>query len=319
MKSEHETPDRKENAVEGFQGTPSGHRPRKRWTMARHAVQAVAFVLFSIPLIAAGWKLFGMTPGFEEKAVTPAQLPFYGSFASSSIFGLDLLDPLSFLQTAAASRTIVPSALIAALTVIVVYAAIRARAFCGWVCPLGSVLELVDRIGSAMNIPSKERTLPRRTKVWVAIGVIALSAITGIPVFEAVSPISAVHRAMLFGSVVGVWTFVLVVVLELFWHRRVWCRALCPLGGLYEAIGRIGIVKVGIDHETCVRCDRCKDVCPADPAILDPAIQGDASYVAAGDCMACGACVDACPSRSLSMHVGVGRHHLGHGPDRPNP
>lgn len=277
---------------------------RTYWNVARHVVQACALVLFFVPLLAAGWSLLGMTPGFEEQAATPAGLPLYGSFASSSVLGLDLLDPLAFLQVTAAAKTIVLPALLAALPVLMVYALVRGRAFCGWVCPLGTVLELVDKAGRALRTPAKERVLPRHAKLWTALGVIALSAATCVPVFEAVNPINAVHRALLFGSTAGVWTFALVVALELFWGRRVWCRALCPLGGLYEAAGRVGLANVRIDHEACVQCDRCKAACLADPEILEPALAGKERFVSAGDCMACGACVDACPTRALSLKAG---------------
>lgn len=281
-----------------------------RWGIARHIVQACALVVFLIPVIAAGWSLLGMTPGFEERADTPRELPAYGSFASSSLFGIDLLDPLSYLQTLAASRTFVPGAAAAALVVVVAYALVRGRSFCGWVCPLGTVLEAVGwiagRIRRALGLDPQDTAtpLPRRAKIITAGVVIVLSALAGFPVFEAVSPLSAVHRLMLFGSTAGVVTFVLAVVLDVLWGKRSWCRCLCPLGGLYEAIGRVGLANVRIDHGACVRCNQCKDACPADPAILEPVIDGREKRVRAGDCMACGACVDACPSRALSLRLG---------------
>ncbi|MGN0960196.1 MAG: 4Fe-4S binding protein, partial [Coriobacteriales bacterium] len=85
---------------------------------------------------------------------------------------------------------------------------------------------------------------------------------------------------------------------------RVWCRALCPLGGFYEAVGTVGQVNVKIDHEACIGCDACKRACLCDPEILDPALAGTESFVSAGDCMACGKCVDACPTNALKLGLG---------------
>lgn len=298
------------NNPDAQQAREDARRRPARWGVLRHTVQAVALVLFLIPVLAAGWRLFGMTPGFDEQAPTPAELPLYGSFASSSVFGIDLLDPLAYLQTLAASHAFVPQAAIAALVVTIVYALVRGRAFCGWVCPLGTVLEAIgwiaDHIRHALKLQPQPAASPlsRHVKIVGAGVVIALSAIVGFPVFEAVSPISAVHRFVLFGSTVGIVTFALAVVLDVFWGKRAWCRSLCPLGGLCEAIGRVGLVSVRIDRSACVHCDLCKDACPADPAILDPAIDGTERRVKAGDCMACGACADACPSRALSLRIG---------------
>ena len=97
------------------------------------------------------------------------------------------------------------------------------------------------------GIDVREMPVPRHAKLWIALAVLGLSALTGVPVFEAFSPISAVNKGILFGAVTGVWVLLAIVLTELFWGYRVWCRSLCPLGGFYEARGRFGQVNVKID------------------------------------------------------------------------
>ena len=48
-------------------------------------------------------------------------------------------------------------------------------------------------------------------KLWIALAVLGLSALTGVPVFEAFSPISAVNKGILFGAVTGVWVLLAIV------------------------------------------------------------------------------------------------------------
>ena len=122
------------------------------------------------------------------------------------------------------------------------------------------------------------------------------------------NPISAVNKAVLFGSFAGVFTLAAIVVAELFWARRVWCRALCPLGGMYETLGCVGLVSVKIDHDLCVHCGACQAACLCDPEILDAALAGEIDRVAAGDCMLCGKCVDACPHSALEIGLALPRH-----------
>lgn len=277
-----------------------------RWSWLRHTVQAAALVLFAAPVIAVGWGLFGTSVGGDDAVAAPADLPFFGSLSSSSIGGFEILDPFGTLQVAAASKTFELDWLLAALPVLVVYGLIRGRAFCGWVCPVNLLLEIVDAVRRKLRIEVREMPVPRHAKLWIALAVLALSALTSVPVFEAFSPISAINKGILFGAVTGVWVLLAIVLAELFWGHRVWCRALCPLGGFYEAIGRVGVVNARYDRTACIHCDACRKACLADPSILNPVLAGDETYVRAGDCMACGSCVDACPTRALSLGLGKG-------------
>lgn len=275
-----------------------------RWSWLRHTVQVAALALFALPLVIAGWGLFGATQGGEEAAFTPANLPFFGSLSSSSVGGVELLDPFAALQVAATSKTFAFDWLLAALPVLVVYGLVRGRAFCGWICPVNLVLELVDALRRKLGLEVHEMPVPRHSKVWIAVAVLALSALTSVPVFEAFSPISAVNKGILFGATTGLWVLAAIVAVELFWGHRVWCRSLCPLGGFYEVLGRVGQVNVKFDRDACIHCDACKRACLSDPAILDPVLTERDSVVRAGDCMACGSCVDACPTRALALGLG---------------
>ncbi len=286
------------------EASPASSRRGFRWAWVRHAVQVLALALFAAPVLAAGRSLLGLSVGGEEPAATPAQLPFFGSLSSSSVAGVNVLDPFGMLQVAAASKTFEVDWLLAALPVLIVYGLIRGRAFCGWVCPVNLLMEIVDAVRRKLRIEVREMPVPRHAKLWIALAVLALSALTSVPVFEAFSPISAINKGILFGAVTGLWVLAAIVAVELFWGHRVWCRSLCPLGGFYEALGRVGQVNVKLDRDACIHCDACKRSCLSDPAILDPVLTERDVIVRAGDCMACGSCIDACPTRALSFTLG---------------
>lgn len=274
------------------------------FTVVRHIVQAIVLVVFLVPLFLAGWSLFGGTVGGDNAMSTPADVFFYGSLSSSSIFGVNLLDPFAFLQYVLASKSLALDALLAVLPVLVFYGLIRGRVFCGWTCPVNLLLEIIDWIRLKLNIKVEERVLPRHTKVYVAAGVLVLSLLLSFPVFEALSPISFINKGIVFGSLVGGVTLLAVILVELFWGHRVWCRALCPLGGFYEVVGKVGLLNVAIDNEACIGCNKCKKVCLCDPEILDAPVAGDEKIVRAGDCMLCGKCIEACPVEALSIKIG---------------
>lgn len=139
-------------------------------------------------------------------------------------------------------------------------------------------MRLVGRLG--IKVP--ERTVPRRAKIGVAVAVVLLSALVGFPVFELISPIGAVNKGLVFGGLAGAGTLLAIVIAELLVSRRLWCRALCPLGGTFQVLGCAGQVNVAIDHDACIHCDKCTHVCLADPVILAPALAGEDAIVRAG-------------------------------------
>lgn len=261
-------------------------------------------VLFCLPPLFAGWGLAGLFAGGDGEVATPAEGVFFGSLSSSSVGGVNLFDPLAALEVLAASHGLALAAVSGALLVAVVYGLVRARAFCGWVCPVNLIGEGVDAVRRRAGIAVPERTVPRRAKIGVAVAVVALSALVGFPVFELVSPIGAMNKGLVFGGFAGLGTLVAIVIAELLVSRRVWCRSLCPLGGTFQVLGRAGQVNVAIDHGACIHCDKCREACLADPAILDAPLAGADVIVRAGDCMACGACVDACPTDALRFRLG---------------
>lgn len=278
------------------------------FTVVRHVVQVLMPLLFVVPVIAAGWGLVGATTGGDTPMGTPSDLPFYGSLSSSTLFGITLVDPFAALQAIVASKSLPLTLLIGALPPLVAYGLVRGRVFCGWTCPVNLLLEIVDWLREKLGIKVQERAVPRHAKVYVALGVLVLSLLLSVPVFEVLSPISFINKGLVFGSLVGGLTLLAIVLAELFWARRVWCRSLCPLGGFYEVVGKVGLVNVKIDHDACIGCNKCKKACLCDPQILDAPVAGEDAIVRAGDCMLCGKCIESCPAKALALSVGRPRN-----------
>ena len=141
-----------------------------RWTIARRVVQIVVAILFFVPLSVAGWSALGL--GFsspEEPLATPSGFAWWGSLSSSHLFGLDLLDPFAALQVAVAAKNVAFVGLAWALPVLVAYGMVRGRAFCGWACPVNLLCEFVDWLRGKLGIAVRERAVPRKAKVGIAV------------------------------------------------------------------------------------------------------------------------------------------------------
>jgi ferredoxin-type protein NapH len=116
--------------------------------------------------------------------------------------------------------------------------------------------------------------------------------------FEAVNPITMLHRGILFGMGIG-WLFILAVFLfDLFVVKHGWCGHLCPVGAFYGLINRFSLTRISAkDRASCTNCGDCFRVCP-EPQVIAPALYPDnrlaSPIIASSDCITCGRCIDVC-------------------------
>jgi ferredoxin-type protein NapH len=266
----------------------------KRWLITRKLVQFLILVLFLSPLFLTE------VPGTNF---------FYGSLSSSEIFGIKLSDPLAVLGVTLASKQIVWSFIGSGFIVFLFYLVVSGRVFCSWICPVNTILEYTNSLRKRFKkLPDINFNI--NTKMYIAVLVLLLSFVIGVPIFEVFSPIGNTLRNLLFVGGIGSFGIIAIILFDFFVSKRGWCRYFCPLGGLYSSIGRVGQVRVKMEHEKCVSCMRCKKVCFSHPSILDPVINGEISYVTSGDCSLCGACIDACSHEALSIGLRpYSQHH----------
>lgn len=249
-----------------------------RWTIGRRTVQLAAIGLLLTPL----WR--------------PAY--FSGNLAAASLFGLSLSDPLATLQILLLTGTLSGTLLAGTAIVVAVYALLGGRIFCGWVCPVHLLTDLVDLCPSTRRLPRW-----RLSGKWTALAVVLLLSLAfGVPVFETFSPIGVAARALTFGAGPGLLILAAILLAETLLVRRLWCRSLCPLGGFYALSGRYGLLAVAIRPQRCTHCGRCQQVCFV-PEVLEPVLTGSASRIHAGDCTRCGACIGDCPERALEFEL----------------
>lgn len=160
---------------------PTRRAPRvSRWVQVRRAVQLLAlvafFVLFSATRTDAGFR----TPRLAELMFLFDPLVALAALLSGSVVGLLLV--AGFLS------------LVAPLLV--------GRAFCGWLCPLGTLLDLVRRLSSpftrrlhGLTNDSRRPTVAAIARLRFGILVaVAVSFVAGLPLLGVVEPFSILVR-----------------------------------------------------------------------------------------------------------------------------
>jgi ferredoxin-type protein NapH len=213
---------------------------------------------------------------------------------------LPLTDPFVLAQTLAARHTPELTAALGAAIVLVAYFLMGGRAFCAWACPLNPVTDLAAYLRRRFNLKTSAKVRPE-LRNWIAVAALLVSAATGMVAWELVNPITALHRALVFGLAFGFWPVAAIFVFDLVVAKHGWCGHLCPVGACYGALGRVGALRVAADRRrSCDDCMDCFAVCP-EPHVIPPALRGDKTgaspIIVSGDCTLCGACVDVCPER----------------------
>ncbi|HEY3318777.1 MAG TPA: 4Fe-4S binding protein [Coriobacteriia bacterium] len=186
------------------------------------------------------------------------------------------------------------------------------RGFCGWICPVGTVFEATASVGRFVrrNVPGTPKWLGRNLPVpsgvdralrgvRYAVTALILAFVALVPAEAALQfqtlPYYAAADVKILSYFVSppLWYAGLGAVLlgGSFAFGNVWCRYLCPLGGLYGALGSASACTVVRDAESCIDCKACAKVCHAGVRV------DVATSVRAPECDGCMDCVLACPKR----------------------
>ena len=228
-----------------------------------------------------------------------------GTLSGSRLLGFHLIDPLAAFQVVLSSKIIMVNLIIGVVTIFLFYLMFGGRSFCSWICPYHWLAELGEKIH--LNLKKKKiiknHTFDRKIRYYFYGIFLALAGITGYTVFETINPVAIISRFIVYGpSLMLLWVMVLLI-FEILYSRRAWCRYFCPVGVSYQLIGLVSPLRIKWDKESCSNCKRCQSVCLAPHVLTASVNQGKAEYVNSSLCTRCGLCVDICDDEALSYGV----------------
>ncbi len=214
------------------------------------------------------------------------------------------LDPLGAAGVAGAAGTL--PRLLGFAGVLLLATIVVGRAFCGWICPLGTLQQLASFLFSPRS--RRESLSVNRWRPWYAIKVYLLAgflaaALLGSLQIGLLDPLSLLARGLAAAlwpalpggrAVPGGWlaaALLLAVLVSSRFIPRLFCRALCPLGALLGVFARSALFRLERRGDACNDCRLCRFACQgADEPTGDHRV---------GECMVCLNCVPSCPEGAL--------------------
>jgi len=228
-----------------------------------------------------------------------------GTLSGSRLLGFHLIDPLAAFQVILSSKIIMVNLIIGVVTIILIYLMFGGRSFCSWICPYHWLAELGEKIYQILKKKKiiKTHSFDRKIRYYFYGFFLVLALLTGYTVFETINPVAIISRFMVYGpSLMLLWVMALLI-FEILYSRRAWCRYFCPVGVSYQLIGLRSPLRIKWNNKNCSNCKRCLGVCLVPHVLIDSVNQGKSEYVNSSACTRCGLCVDICDDEALSYGV----------------
>ena len=166
----------------------------------------------------------------------------------------------------------------------VVLALLLSRIYCGWICPINTVMNAVTWIKKKLGIKGP-KTPQALTRPWIRYLVLALFAAT-------------FATSMATGQQIPVLPalFALGIILTFFFPEELWHRCLCPYGTILTLPATTAKYTMNIDQEKCTSCGICKKVCPAEAVEVN-----DRQFtINKKNCLVCLDCSEGCKEGAIS-------------------
>ncbi|HEX3020569.1 MAG TPA: 4Fe-4S binding protein [Chitinispirillaceae bacterium] len=234
------------------------------------------------------------------------------------------LNPLVTVLTSLASRSFIFHLSVFGL-IVAVLTIILGRFFCGYICPLGALIDFSDHffIRKSRNNSRRPPIYLHRLK-YVLLYIVLVCAIFGVlfPLF--MDPISLLTRIMtlciapalsnLGSSGKSIWLtinnflnkngsvnniqiidpsysffavfFLAIIIAGGLWDRRFWCQYVCPSGAFFAFLSRFSIFRRQVSTSSCNNCRLCSTYqCPTRAIDFK-----NHSITSTSECLLCGLC-----------------------------
>lgn len=199
------------------------------------------------------------------------------------------------------------------LSVILFLTLIGPKLFCGWVCPVGALQELLAMSADKWRLsrikPNFRLSQSIRVGIFLLFVFISATAVlhtvsqgrvVSLSLYDFINPFHGLElqrQSSAGATILHFLPFLLTMIFALKLYRP-FCHFVCPIGLFTNLLEPVALFRIRIRGSSCTRCQICE--CQAPCAALPEILKGSA---ATPDCFACGVCLQACPGEALQVRL----------------
>lgn len=162
-------------------------------------------------------------------------------------------------------------------------AAFFGRFYCGWACPIHTLMGPVNLLGKTLNTQKPTPPVLRKGNLRIAVFLVFLVGL-GYTIYS-------ITQGRKFPLPLIIIPFGLVI--TIFINPTAWHRHLCPWGTFFSLTGRFS--KNGLAAKSCIGCRKCKPVCPTESISFDEM----EAKIDPTNCLLCFKCQSTCRKNAL--------------------
>ncbi len=235
-----------------------------------------------------------------------------GSLSGSRAFGFYLMDSYNALQVMTIS---IFDGYFWALTMnfwigfftILILSILGGRTYCSWICPYHLLAEFGEKLHNyfVKKKKIKEHTYSIYLRFVFWIGFLLIALFTKNIVFEDINPVGIISRSLIYGPSIGLLWILALLLFEIAYSKRFWCRYACPVGATWAITGQAALLDIKFELDKCAYCRDCQDVClvPHELWFVEKGKATQDIHFTNSDCTRCGLCVDICSGDALSFTI----------------